>query len=171
MTTVNDVKNPEGGRFEPQVVYIVSVDDDAAVANMERDSLTINLNEESEEFEAHSSRNVRSSATTSDPDLEFTLARGEDAEAFDVLGIRDDDDDGLHVRGSEREKDRIEIWYYAADADPTEESPDLIDAFEECRVDVDDVSTDTVAGLVSVTIDIQGDIYWDTTSDLETKTE
>lgn len=167
MPTTDKLKNAEGDRFEPQVAYIVSVDDDAAIANMERDSLTINQNEESDDYEAHSSRNVQSSATTSDPDLEFTIARGENGEAFDVLGIRDDDNDGLHIRGPEREKDRIEVWYYSADADPTETSPDLIDAFEECRIDVDDVSTDTVAGLVSVSIDVQGDQYWDTTSDLE----
>ena len=166
MATVTDIQNSEDDRFEPQVVYVVSVDDDAAVANMERDSLSINLNEESDSFEPHSSRNIQSSATTRDPDLEFTLARGENGEAFDVLGIRDDANEGLYVRGADRNKDRMELWYYEADADPTVDSPDLVDAFESCRVDVEDVATDTVAGLVSVTIDVQGDVYWDTTSDL-----
>lgn len=164
MATVTNVENES--QFEPQVVYVVSVDDDAAVANMERDSLEIELNEESTEFETHSSRNIITSATTTDPALSFTLARGDDAAALDTLGIRDSAQDGLHVRGADREKARMELWYYPDDADPSVDSPNLVDAFEDCRVDAETVSTETNAGLIEVTIDVNGDVYWDTTSDL-----
>lgn len=153
--------------FEPQVVYIVSVDDDAAIANMERDSLTINTNEDSDGFESHSRRQIQTSATTSETSLEFTLSRDEDSEALDLLGVRDDEKDGAYIRGAEREKDRVELWYYPGDDDPTADSPKLIDAFEKIRTDVDGLDTDTVAQTLDVEMFVNGDIYWDTTSDLE----
>lgn len=165
MATVTETINNEQDKFEPQVVYIVSVDDESAIAGMERDSLDINLNENSDDFEPHSSRNIQTSATTTDPQFSFTLSRS-DTEALDLLGVRDDADDGKYTRGPEREKDRIEIWYYSGDADPTVDEPDLIDAGEDVRIDIDGVETDTVVSTYDVEMDINGDVYWDTTSAL-----
>jgi len=164
MATTSQEQNTS--HFEPHVVYIVSVDDDAAIANMERDSLTIELNEENADFEPHSSRQIVTSATTTDPMLSFTLARSDASEAMDLLGIRDDTDDGAYVRGADREKSRIELWYYPDDADPTTDSPDLVDAFTDCRVDVSDIETDEITADLSVSIHVNGDIYFDATSDL-----
>jgi len=166
MATVTDTINNEQDKFEPQVVYIVSVDDESAIAGMERDSLDINLNESSDDFEPHSSRNVQTSATTTDPQFSFTLSRSDNSEALDLLGVRDDADDGKYTRGEAREKDRIEIWYYSGDADPTVDEPDLIDAGEDVRIDIEGVETDTVVSTYDVEMDINGDVYWDTTSAL-----
>ena len=166
MATVTDTINNEQDKFEPQVVYIVSVDDESAIAGMERDSLDINLNESSDDFEPHSSRNIQTSATTTDPQFSFTLSRSDNSEALDLLGVRDDADDGKYTRGEAREKERIEIWYYAGDADPTVDEPDLIDAGEDVRIDVEGVETDTVVSTYDVEMDINGDVYWDTTSAL-----
>lgn len=152
--------------FEPHVVYVVSVDDDAAIANMERDSLSIELNEETASFEPHSARNIITSATTSQPMLSFTLARSEASEAMDTLGIRDDTNDGVYVRGTDREKSRMELWYYADDADPTADNPVLVDAFGDCRIDVSTVSTDEITADLEVEIQVNGDVWFDTTSDL-----
>jgi len=166
MATTTDIENQESDIFEPQVLFVVSVDDDTALASMERDSLTISLNEEQEEFEPHSSRNIITSATTTQPELEFTLTRNANSEAFDLLGIRDDADDGLYVRGTARKKDRVELWYYEEDADPSVDSPALVDAFEDIRVDVDSIETDTNTAMVSVMFHVNGDVYFDATSDL-----
>ena len=164
MPTTEQIQNES--HFEPQGVFIVDVDEDAAIANMERDSLDINTDEDSDDFEPHSQRQITTSATTSQTSLEFTLARSEDAEAMDLLGIRDDENDGRYIRDEAREKDRIEVWYYPGDADPTTDSPQLIDAFENCRVDVDSVSTDASTATLDVEIHVNGDVYWDTNSDL-----
>ena len=168
MATTTDIENQEQDIFEPQVIYIVSVDDDTSIASMERDSLTIELNEENTEFEPHSSRNIITSATTTNPQLSFTLARNAAAGAMDVLGIRDDTADGEHVRGDGRSKGRIELWYYEDDADPTVDSPALIDAFEDCRTDVEEVETETNVATISVNIHVNGGVYWNATSDLST---
>jgi len=167
MATVTDTINSEQDKFEPQVVYIVSVDDESAIAGMERDSLDIETNEDTDSFEPHSSRNIQTSATTTDPRLSYTLSRNKDSEALDLLGIRDDDNDGKYVRDAGREKERIEVWYFSGDADPTEDSPDLVDAFEDVRTDIDGIDTDTVVSTYDVEHDVNGDVYWDTTSALE----
>ena len=164
--TVTNLNNEESEIFEPQVLFLVSVDDDAALASLERDSLEIELNEENTDFEPHSSRNIITSATTTNPMLSFTITRNENSEAFDLLGIRDSAQDGLHVRGSEREKARVEVWYYEDDADPTVDSPQLVDAFENCRTDVSGVTTDTNVATVEVEMHVNGDVYFDATSDL-----
>lgn len=163
---VNNVSNQETEIFEPQVLFLVSVDDDTALASMERDSLTIELNEENTDFEPHSSRNIITSATTTDPRLSFTLTRNSNSEAFDLLGIRDSANDGLHVRGADREKARVEVWYYEDDADPTVDDAVLVDAFENVRTDVDGVETDTNVATVDVEMHVNGDVYFDATSDL-----
>lgn len=162
------VSNSEAEIFEPQVVFLVSVDDDTAIASMERDSLEIELNEENADFEPHSSRNIITSATTTQPVLSFTITRNQNSEAFDVLGIRDSASDGLHIRGSARDKNRVEVWYYEDDADPTVDDPQMVDAFENCRSDVSGVTTDTNVATVDIEMHVNGDVYFDATSDLAT---
>ena len=168
MATVNESVNDPSEKFEPQVVVLVDPSDDGtAIEGMERDSLTIELNEETGDFEPHSVRNIQTSATTTDPSLSFTLSRHENAEAMDHLGVRDDADDGRYVRGGGREFERLELWYYEDDADFTTDSPTLVDAFGDCTVDFESIETDTVVALFDVTIRIDGGIWWDATSDLE----
>ena len=164
MATTTDVQNES--HFEPHVVYLVHVGEGSAIANMERDSLEVALNEKTADFETHSQRNIVTSATTTNPMLSFTLARSDSSEALDILGIRDSADDGLYVRDGGREIARVEAWYYPGDADPTVDSPSLVDAFTDCRVDIDTATPAEITMDLSVTIDVNGDVYWDATSDL-----
>jgi hypothetical protein len=164
MATTTNVQNES--HFEPHVIYLVHVGEDSAIANMERDSLEYTFNEETADFETHSQRNIVTSATTTNPMLSFTLARSDSSEALDTLGIRDSAEDGLYVRDTDREIARVEAWHYPGDVDPTADSPSLVDAFTDCRVDIDTATPAEITMDLSITIDINGEVYMDTTSDL-----
>jgi hypothetical protein len=161
-------------KLNPRVGYIVHVDESGtdpvttAIGVVEDDSIEYELNEENEDFTPFGDTRLIVDPSTEDPKVTFTGARaigGNGETALDLLGVRDDGNDGKYVRGSERVWDTdisLEVWYYESDSPSGE--PAVADAFEDVRWDIASPAQDGNAVTFDATAHVQGDLFFDTTA-------
>lgn len=134
--------------LNPRLAILVKLDDpdaadpeDVAVALIERDSITIETNEENDDFEPHSGLDVVTNPTTQNPKISVTKARAVSGDALEEFGIVDED--GNYQRGSDRTWEYgTELWYFEDDADVTSDTPDVVDEFGPVRWDVSSFDPD-----------------------------
>lgn len=155
------VTQTEHDNFNPRIGYLVNADEDVAISTLERDTVSKNFNEENAEFEPHSSTTVKVDPTTEEPKLEFDGARAVDNSALEELGVYVETDDGLQYRrGSEREFEALEVWWFDADeADLEAEDPGKRERFEDARVDIDSEEVDENTLTFSCEVHVEGAIY------------
>lgn len=156
----------EDNTANPRLAYLVNADTDSAIGTSERDSITITFNEENDEFEPSTDTRVKVDPTTEQPTVEFDGARAVDNSALEELGVFVEDADGNleYTRGSEREWDALEIWYFDADdADLAADEPDVRERFEDVRWDIDSQEVDGNTLTFSAECHVEGDLYGDYT--------
>lgn len=146
--------------INPRLAILVKLDDpeatdpeDTAIALIERDSISYELNEENGEFEAHSRTDIITDPTTQDPKVSFEKARSVSSDGLEELGVVDAD--GNYQRGADRTWEHgTEVWYFEDDADITTDEPTMVDELGEVRWDVGTFEADGN----SVTFDAEGHI-------------
>lgn len=136
------VTQTDDTNINPRLAILVKLDDpdatdpeDTAVSLTERDSITIELNEENADFEGHSRTDVITNPTTQDPQITLSQARAVSGDALEAFGVVDTD--GNYQRDGGRTWEfGCEIWYFEQDVDVTSADPAMTDTFGAVRWDV-----------------------------------
>lgn len=150
-----------------RIGLLINDDTDTAIALFERDTVSLELNEETEEFEPQSTTRTIVDPTTENPSLSFDFARAVDDSALEELGIYVEDADGnLEYRRHEaRELDAVHIEWYDADKVAVEQggaTPIHTERYEDVEVtEVDGYEVDGSSLVFSATAYIQGTFYAD----------
>jgi hypothetical protein len=161
-------------KLNPRVGLIVHVDESGAdpattaLGIVEDGSVEYDFGEENEDFNPFGDTRIEVDPSTENPKVSFTIGRaigtGSDDTALDLLGIRDDSNDGKYVRDSGRVWDTdisLEVWYFETDG--VSGTPDVADAFEDVRWDISGSAEDGNVLSSEITGHVQGDFYLDTT--------
>jgi len=165
-------------KLNPRVGLIVHIDEGGtdpattALGIVEDGSVEYEFNEENEDFNPFGDTRIVVDPSTEDVKVNFTGARaigdGNGEAALDLLGIRDDSNDGKYIRDSERVWSTdisLEIWYFESDG--VDGDPDVADAFEDVRWDLGGITEEGNTLSFDIVGHVQGAVHLDTTPTTE----
>lgn len=165
-------------KLNPRVGLIVHIDESGtdpvttALGIVEDGSVEYEFNEENEDFNPFGDTRMIVDPSTEDVKVNFTGARaigtGSGDTALDLLGIRDDGNDGEYIRDSGRVWDSnisLEVWFFETDG--VSGSPDVADAFEDVRWDLGGITEEGNTLSFDIVGHVQGAVHLDTTPTTE----